>query len=422
MDKNNQLKKTIFSIGLLFSFFLTIYVFVDSFEIKDAAIFSNSLFELISNSILLLCLFLIVYYQFFNKGKERNLPNKTIIMSVLIVFSIIVASNFFINPRGIYPPSIFPALVTNYRNKKANDFTNLKKSPDLVIIGSSRALSINPDYVEEQTGISTYNFAVTGTYLDEYLVIMRYVFDQSKLDPPKVILIDRPGFWVNPDSTADRAPLKFFPYIDEESRSKIFINRTVDLTNLHQFTEAIYSIQFLLFNREYQETWTIYNNGFGLPHIDESLGEAIEGSISDRLERKLCDNFFPDESMPILEEMVSLAKENASSIIFYTSPAQPDYVKGLNERVYQNATEGEKSPCGQILSDFYRELVEKNSQVHAVFFFHPNDFGGYSDERGFYDGSHMTEINNNLLINALSPEIIQAYQESIQLRESQNLP
>ncbi len=422
MEKNNKIKKTIYSIGVLVSLFLTIYYFKDSFEFKDAAKFSDSLYQLISNSIVLLFLFIIVYYQIFKKETESKSSLKTIAISVFFIFIIIVSSNFLINPRGNYPPSFFPTLVTNYRNKKVNDFANLDETPEMVIIGSSRALSLNPEYIEDKTGISSYNFAVTGTYLDEYLVIMRYVFDQSKLDPPKVILIDRPGFTVGYGATANRAPLQFFPYIDQESRSKLFINRVTDLINLHQFTESLYVLQFFMFNQDYQPVWTIYENGFGIPHINKSLGEAIGDSLSNRLDRKSCDNFFPDESMPILEEMVTLAAQHQTSILFYTSPANPEYVKAHQEQIQDNNLEGEKSECGKILSDFYRNLVASNSQVHSIFFPHPDDFNGYSDERGYYDGSHMTEINNNLLLDAMSETLVTIYQDSVQLREDQNIP
>lgn len=420
---NNILKKTVYLVGISITIYLTIYIYLDNLNSTNAASFTKSLFGLISNSLLFLFLSFLIYFLLFKKKNLNGNLLKSLGFGFVSMIVFVIITNFLVNPRGIYGPSFFPTLVTNMRNKKVNDFNNLDESPDLVIIGSSRALSINPDYVEKKTGLSTYNFGVTGTYLDEYLVILRYIFDQEKTNPPKVILIDRLGFSVNPSMTAARAPFQFFPYIEKENRSEILANRLSNLIDLHQLTESLYVLQFFMSDQDYQPVWTVSKNGFGVPRFEENLEEAMETSLADRIDRVPCDNFYPEKGIPIIEEMVALAAQHHSILIFYTSPNQPDYLTRLKDQEEnQDAKSSNEATCGQEVSNFYAQVEESNQHVYSVLFSSPEEFGGFTDEQGYYDGTHMTQANSILLIDALSATIINAYQEVIQQRNSINNP
>lgn len=73
----------------------------------------------------------------------------------------VLAFNAFVDPWGGLGTGIFPTLVPTDKPVKAALVAHLKKAPQLIIFGSSRALKIDPAYLQKKLGQSGFNAAVS---------------------------------------------------------------------------------------------------------------------------------------------------------------------------------------------------------------------------------------------------------------------
>ena len=74
----------------------------------------------------------------------------------------VVALNAFADPYGSVGTHILPTLTTSDRTVKADAIESLEKGPELVVLGSSRSMRYEPEYLEEKTGLRTFNAGVNG--------------------------------------------------------------------------------------------------------------------------------------------------------------------------------------------------------------------------------------------------------------------
>jgi hypothetical protein len=73
----------------------------------------------------------------------------------------VLAFNAVVDPWGGLGTDLFPTLVPTDKPVKAALIARLTKAPQLVIFGSSRALKINPTYLQQRLGQSGFNAAVS---------------------------------------------------------------------------------------------------------------------------------------------------------------------------------------------------------------------------------------------------------------------
>ena len=73
-----------------------------------------------------------------------------------------MALNVIADPYGSVGTHYFPTVTTSDRTVKADRIEALKEPPELVVLGSSRSMRFEPEYLKEKTGLSTFNAGVNG--------------------------------------------------------------------------------------------------------------------------------------------------------------------------------------------------------------------------------------------------------------------
>jgi hypothetical protein len=74
----------------------------------------------------------------------------------------VLALNVIADPYGSVGTHLFPTVTTSDRTVKVDKIEQLKQPPDLVVLGSSRSMRYEPAYLEEKTGLKTFNAGVNG--------------------------------------------------------------------------------------------------------------------------------------------------------------------------------------------------------------------------------------------------------------------
>ena len=85
-----------------------------------------------------------------------------LVLVTALVMGGVLALNVIADPYGSVGTHFFPTVTTSDRTVKADQIEQLKEPPELVVLGSSRSMRYEPSYLEEKTGLSTFNAGVNG--------------------------------------------------------------------------------------------------------------------------------------------------------------------------------------------------------------------------------------------------------------------
>src|SRR5947199_68920 len=86
--------------------------------------------------------------------------------------------NVLVDPFAIADTGLLPTAVEADRTVKLDLIRKLARSPDIVILGSSRARQAEPSFLAQLTGETAFNAAVTGGTAADAWVMARYVTDR----------------------------------------------------------------------------------------------------------------------------------------------------------------------------------------------------------------------------------------------------
>jgi hypothetical protein len=100
-----------------------------------------------------------------------------VLASCFGVLAAVLVFNAVIDPYALAGTGVVPTAVEPDRSIKLDLLQNLKRGPQLLIMGSSRSRQAEPSYLQKLTGLTGFNAGVTGgTSADEY-VFTRFVAD-----------------------------------------------------------------------------------------------------------------------------------------------------------------------------------------------------------------------------------------------------
>jgi hypothetical protein len=86
--------------------------------------------------------------------------------------------NVLVDPFSLSGSGLLPPALETDRTIKLNLIQKLRSSPDIVILGSSRARQAEPSYLKRITGHSAFDAAVTGGTAADAYMMARYVTDR----------------------------------------------------------------------------------------------------------------------------------------------------------------------------------------------------------------------------------------------------
>jgi hypothetical protein len=135
-------------------------------------------------------------------------------LALLGLLGAILALNITIDPFALAGSGVVPTAVESDRSIKLTLLGNLKHSPEVLILGSSRSRQAEPSYVKLLTGHGGFNAGVTGgTSADEY-VFVRYaasLFPHQKRRYIWFTDVGLAGPGVNSQLANDRRARKYLP-------------------------------------------------------------------------------------------------------------------------------------------------------------------------------------------------------------------
>ena len=350
--------------------------------------------------LVVVCLFIFWLFIFLldtNKSKKnKTKAGWAFLMTAVIVMGV----NFFVNPRGLYPIHWIEARVENSRKIKADLYHESAKDQQIIILGSSRAYSFSPSYIQESLNYSAFNFSVLNGRLVDSVIISNFVFDHASVAPDLFIIEVSPFGSYEPSVSLTNTSSAFLPYMDKEWMLEYFRMRAEGLLSAHHFSEAIYAF---FYHVKFSESplpwlqWEVFADGGASRPINPYFEETMD--LKNESEELLCSLEDVDLQTVYLTRLAQHAEENGTSVIFIMTPWQPGYYQSVL------ADSGTYHQCVSLYDDIFLNLQSQFDGIYYRDYSDISEIKGNATALGFYDQQHMTPMNANFVIDALSSSI-----------------
>lgn len=391
--------------GLLITFLIPNVQTIATANWLDA---SNALVSQITG-ITLLILLAITAFQIIRTPSDEKFstslkpPIRLWGIGLLLATGLIAGTIIAVNPLGMYGAMPYPSYQLLIRGLKTDGYNQLPEAPDIAIMGSSRAFTLSPTYIHDQTGHTAYNMAVEGGRIEDILIQARTMHAF-----PKVMLIEiQEGLRRQPNDIAARAPLNWLPYMSSSTALLTIQKRLEGLLDVNQFAQSIYTARYApIYNHQPREWPEFAPDGEALrPPISASeLERAILVDIGN-IPAAHCDHV-DDASQTDVNTLLSIAVDHHTSLVFYISPWNPRYYDALLKDDPQYQT------CHAQTVSYMQNLAAAHDNLFFLDYAHLDGIDGIADETGYYDSQHLTTANSQRLIDHLADTLGAAVQRA----------
>jgi hypothetical protein len=122
-----------------------------------------------------------------------------VLAGALAIIAVVVAFNVTLDPYGYVGSSVFPTAILSDRATKACLAERLHTAPRLVVLGSSRAMKVDPRYLTTRTGLPAFNAAVSSGSPADAWAFANFMHDRFPAAHQRVLwLLDVEAFRSKP--------------------------------------------------------------------------------------------------------------------------------------------------------------------------------------------------------------------------------
>jgi hypothetical protein len=304
-------------------------------------------------------------------------------------------------------PRHFPTVVINSRTEKLRLFRAYRQGGEItgLVLGSSRAMKLDPPDLDRGTGLRFFNFAVDSACAEDYLAIYRWAVAQGAR--PKMLLIGLDVEALHDNETldprletnrplvaalgADGAPL---PGRWERFRRWATLWKSTLTLDYWRDTRRSFKARFhppqaeKVFSRLEPDSNLRYPkwewdraNG----HFDTQ--QQIAASCPEYLERFTGMKALSPRRQALLEKLITEARAQGVEVKIWITTLHPVVVERLEQKTrYDELLQATR---------LYLQDLERHYGIAGFDFSSPELFG--ASLTGWYDGAHLDESNLALL-------------------------
>lgn len=103
---------------------------------------------------------------------------------LLFIFALAI----IVDPHNDFGTNLFKPLVMTNRTEKLKTLSQMPSSPQILILGSSRVYSMDPDLIKKITGKSAYNSSVSYARPEDHWAMINYIISDLKIKPELIIV------------------------------------------------------------------------------------------------------------------------------------------------------------------------------------------------------------------------------------------
>ncbi len=326
-----------------------------------------------------------------NPASSRRFVGQFIVFAGLLIV-IMGGFNYVVNPLGIYPTKFIEPILFSSRNSKMSLYQDYPLTPQTLILGSSRAFTVDPQQVEQLWGYPAFNASVGAGTIQDYLAFLRFAIQTRSA--PRLLILCLPPEILFPNDLQIVEPNAYLrDYLNVDHPLQGVSSTFVELTRLLGWEQTQASLRSLQTTRSQPYYW-FDANGMGhfnpYPISDQELRDGRENwATTYRLAN------WDDSTVDLLRQLLELAQANQVRMIGYAPPYRPAAAQFFE--VHSD------------LPALHTKVVTLLHSLESAYNFRFIDFSE-SDlftavDTTFYDDVHLTEAASRLLMQALYDQL-----------------
>ena len=353
-----------------------------------------------------------LFKKIINRLKAPICPKRFCVCTASIVavsLFCVATVNWTVNPYGQYSSNCFEPIVHDSRSEKVELLERLETAPLGLILGSSRALKFEPEYLQKRTSQTFFNFAVNHGRPEDFLAIVRYYLDRFGCYP-KTILIGVDVASLNdvvPNDARLSSEPRLFAFAKETSSWSDDFDRFSQLFSYQQLNSSVRSIRNCVHPIQRNVDVQSFTTDGVIQYFERQAqieaGTYDFESALDFNHREFLSIFgqFTNPSQRRLEylrETVQLCESNGSQVYLFTTVSHPRLRELLADKTKFLQVEERAVKAIQTIA------LDLNAKF--VYFGSVESFAG--DPDCFVDGVHPLEPNTRRMIDRLIPRTSEA--------------
>jgi hypothetical protein len=333
-------------------------------------------------------------------GSEARSFARLFVLLTVACLLVQVAFNLLVNPWGLYPTGVLQARLVDERYKKCALLQQAEPAPQQLILGTSRVMRFEPEYLAKHTGLTTFNAAIPGAVPVDLLVLYRYAADGVGAPIKSVVLGVDPLIFF--EGTANYQAIESNPqlrrFLPERETLVTDVGSLALLLSPAQLKDSWRSIGHALGwgKNDERNLWRVFEaDGFQSRNYQDPARERQGWTLEPIVQTQLKKGYMnPRDPNPIafrdFDLLLSLLRErNVQTLVLLTPTV------GLVREHWQHTgfVAREQTVRDQIAA------VARQRGARVVDFSTVEDFAG--DPREFYDAIHPTVPNTRRMIDAI---------------------
>ncbi len=323
---------------------------------------------------------------------------------LLLIFCAAASLNIYVNPRGMYNTNYYLPWGVDARETKTNLYDALPGTPEVVILGSSRAFTIAPQYIRQKLGYDAFNLSVEGGLINDSLMLTRYMSEQGDHTLPKVLLVESEfSFDVTDAYTASASPLRLIPFMETSTAALALRTRLEAAVDVQQVAESLWVMKFVATYKVQPKGYSIESDGltlatFKITDLNAQIAPQIQTGIP-----AVCAPYPSAGGESALIDLIQLAAQHKTAVIFYRSPFHPKYYDAMVRAIPTLES------CYHKQLTYLETIAQRYDNVFVLDFALLKSINGVDTVEGYYDYMHLTRLNGERLVDAAAETIQRAY-------------
>jgi hypothetical protein len=318
----------------------------------------------------------------------------------------VLAFNAVVDPYGTLGTGLFPTVTPQDSSTKVQLLEALKQPPQVVVLGSSRAMRIEPSYIAQRTGLRSFNAAVrSGTPLDAW-AFANFIHDHFQGAKPRYLwMLDINAFQYQAPAIHDNlfhTPqlARYFPSSDQNSLSLsdlwTMLSWQTTRASLRSVRADIRGVPPVVkTDRRAPGEFTpdggrVYGD-FGDPNVQAGAGLGVRiKATAKEAEAEFTKPAFTAEPKRYFERTLAAMNRWGIHPLLVLTPIHPTLHKLIGPLGWDERHQQVLDYLAGLQSRYQFTVVDMTSTA---------TFGGSPD--AFYDGTHMKVPNLRLMLDAV---------------------
>ncbi|MEZ4669717.1 MAG: SGNH/GDSL hydrolase family protein [Anaerolineae bacterium] len=350
--------------------------------------------------VLMACgLFVILFLTAGHTDFVFSLFFRRFLLGSIILLLCTAAFNYVMNPYGIYPTRFFRPIVLALRTEKMNLYADQSTVPQMLVLGSSRSFTVDPQQLEQLWGYAAFNASVNAGSIYDALAFTRFAVETRSA--PKILILNLEFdnfFPTNPRAVEPDAYL--WRYLDDESVLRPFVTGWDHFTRLFTLQQIDFSLRQV--RAELAGGWSgiyeVRKDGMvSAPQSDVPLAETISNGLAEYRRINWANAYqiktIDPDALQQLTRLLELTQSHNIQVLGYVPPFHPEYLQLLDET-------STFRPLQRYMLDMYQQLGQ-NYPLHVMDFLDSDLFKNENPDNIFWDGVHAKEAGSRLIMQAL---------------------